>query len=161
MAERGIDIRHETVRFWWTDLAQCSLRRSVSDDSRKCPAIRSGAIVTFANITTFLGNFCPTCKLLILLVWADGRVARLTSKKRGRDNAAPDMPPPDITLPLSGVMDLSPDVGKMFHPRMFRRASIIPMTPRLIAPLSLPPRFSPPLPRPPRRPQRRSISSSS
>ena len=34
-------------------------------------------------------------------------------------------------------MDLSPEVGKVFHPLMFRRASIIPMTPRLIAPLRL------------------------
>jgi hypothetical protein len=34
-------------------------------------------------------------------------------------------------------MDLSPEVGKVFHPLMFRRASIIPMTPRLIAHLRL------------------------
>jgi Phosphoesterase family len=34
-------------------------------------------------------------------------------------------------------MDLSPKSVKVFHPLMFRRASIIPMTPRLIAPLML------------------------
>ena len=34
-------------------------------------------------------------------------------------------------------MDLSPEVGKVFHFLMFRRASISPMTPRLIAPLRL------------------------
>jgi phosphatidylinositol-3-phosphatase len=34
-------------------------------------------------------------------------------------------------------MDLSPEVGKVFHPLVFRRVSIIPMTPRLIAPLRL------------------------
>jgi hypothetical protein len=37
---------------------------------------------------------CLTCKLLILLVWTDGRLARLTSKKRGRDNASPAAPTP-------------------------------------------------------------------
>jgi hypothetical protein len=30
----------------------------------------------------------PDSKLLILLIWDDDRLVRLTSKKRGRDNAA-------------------------------------------------------------------------
>ena len=42
--ERGIDISHETVQFWrnWFS-ARCSPPRFVSDASRPCAAIRSGA----------------------------------------------------------------------------------------------------------------------
>ena len=43
LAERGIDISHETVRFWWNRLARCSPPRVVSDASRTCAAIRSSA----------------------------------------------------------------------------------------------------------------------
>lgn len=30
MHERGIDISHETVRFWWNNSARCSPRRSAA-----------------------------------------------------------------------------------------------------------------------------------
>ena len=43
LAERGIDISYETVRFWWNRLARCSPLRFASDASRTCAAIRSGA----------------------------------------------------------------------------------------------------------------------
>ena len=42
LAERGIDISHETVRFWWNRLARFSPRRSEKDELRRCAAIRSG-----------------------------------------------------------------------------------------------------------------------
>lgn len=47
-------------------------------------------IVTFAQYRHFFGQiFAPrlTCKLLILLARANGGLARLMSKKCGRDNA--------------------------------------------------------------------------
>ena len=56
---------------------------------RRFPSWAIG-IVTFVENRHFLGNFRPnssTCKLLILLAWADGWVGPLTSKDRGRDNA--------------------------------------------------------------------------
>ena len=31
LAERGIDISYETVRFWWNALARCSRPRSARD----------------------------------------------------------------------------------------------------------------------------------
>jgi hypothetical protein len=40
LAERGIDISHETVRFWWNRFGPPP--RFVSDASRTCAAIRSG-----------------------------------------------------------------------------------------------------------------------
>ncbi len=43
LAERGIDISHETVRFWWNRLAGCSPPRSARDERRTCAAILSGA----------------------------------------------------------------------------------------------------------------------
>jgi hypothetical protein len=43
LAERGIDISHETVRFWWNQFGRCSPPRSVSDASRTCAPIRSDA----------------------------------------------------------------------------------------------------------------------
>jgi putative transposase len=43
LAERGIDISHETVRFWWNRLAPCLPARSASGASRTCAPIRSGA----------------------------------------------------------------------------------------------------------------------
>jgi transposase-like protein len=43
LAERGIDISHETVRFWWNRFGRCSPLRFVSDASRKCAAIHSRA----------------------------------------------------------------------------------------------------------------------
>ena len=42
LAERGIDISHETVRFCGTGLARSSPPRSERSGSRACAAIRSG-----------------------------------------------------------------------------------------------------------------------
>jgi putative transposase len=43
LAERGIDISHETVRFWWNRFGSMFAARFVSDASRTCAAIRGGA----------------------------------------------------------------------------------------------------------------------
>ena len=43
LAERGIDISHETVRFWWNRTVQCSPLRSGRSGSCRCSAIRVGA----------------------------------------------------------------------------------------------------------------------
>ena len=43
LAERGIDISHETSGSGGTGLAQCSPRRFVSDASQTCAGILSGA----------------------------------------------------------------------------------------------------------------------
>ena len=43
LAERGIDISHETVRFWWNRFGPMFAAEFVSDASRTCAAIRSGA----------------------------------------------------------------------------------------------------------------------
>ena len=44
LAERGIDISHETVRFWWNRFGPMfAAEILVSDASRTCAAIRSGA----------------------------------------------------------------------------------------------------------------------
>jgi putative transposase len=43
LGERGIDISHETVRFWGAGLARCSPPRFVSDASRTCADTRNGA----------------------------------------------------------------------------------------------------------------------
>ena len=51
----------------------------------------SGGHCRFAQYRHFFGQFQSgylTHRLVILLVLADGGRARLTSKKRGRDNAA-------------------------------------------------------------------------
>jgi transposase-like protein len=42
LAERGIDISHETVRFWWNGSARCSQQKSGKRGSRVCAAILSG-----------------------------------------------------------------------------------------------------------------------
>ena len=42
MAERGIYISHETVRFWWNRLARCSPPRSERSGWRTCAGILSG-----------------------------------------------------------------------------------------------------------------------
>jgi hypothetical protein len=40
--ERGIDVSHETVRFWWNRFGPMFAPRFVSDASRTCAAIRGG-----------------------------------------------------------------------------------------------------------------------
>jgi putative transposase len=42
LAERGIDISHETVRFWWNRFGPMFAARSARDASRACTAILSG-----------------------------------------------------------------------------------------------------------------------
>ena len=42
LAERGIDISHETIRFWWNRLARCSPPRSERGEYRTCAASPSG-----------------------------------------------------------------------------------------------------------------------
>jgi hypothetical protein len=42
LAEHGIDISHETVRFCGTGLARCSPPRSARDESHTCASILSG-----------------------------------------------------------------------------------------------------------------------
>ena len=43
LAERGIDISHETVRFWWNRFGPMFAAEIRSDASRTCEAIRSDA----------------------------------------------------------------------------------------------------------------------
>ncbi len=43
LAERAIDISHETVRFWWNRFGPMFAAEILSDASRRCAAIRSGA----------------------------------------------------------------------------------------------------------------------
>ena len=43
LAERGIDISHETVRFWWNRFGPMFAARSGRDASRTCAAIPNGA----------------------------------------------------------------------------------------------------------------------
>ncbi len=40
--ERGIDICHETVRFWWNRFGRCSPRRSVAGGWRPCASTPTG-----------------------------------------------------------------------------------------------------------------------
>jgi putative transposase len=42
LAERGIDISHETVRFWWNRFGPMFAAEIVSDGSRTCATVRSG-----------------------------------------------------------------------------------------------------------------------
>ena len=52
LAERGIDISHETVRFWWNrGLAQSSPARSARDESRTCAPIDHEGEVLEAVVT--------------------------------------------------------------------------------------------------------------
>ena len=44
--ERGIEICHETVRFWWHGSARCSPPRSASAASRGCDPATGGGIST-------------------------------------------------------------------------------------------------------------------
>jgi putative transposase len=43
LAERGIEVSYETVRFWWNRFGPMFAAEIVSDASRACAAIRSGA----------------------------------------------------------------------------------------------------------------------
>ena len=43
LGERGIDISHDTVRFWWNRFGPMFAAETASDASRTCAAIRSGA----------------------------------------------------------------------------------------------------------------------
>ena len=43
LAERGIDISHETVRFWWNRFGPMFAAEIRKRRSRPCAAIRSGA----------------------------------------------------------------------------------------------------------------------
>ena len=43
LAERGIDITHETVRFWWNRFGPMFAAEIRNDASYRCAAIRSGA----------------------------------------------------------------------------------------------------------------------
>ena len=42
LAERGIDISHETVRFWWNRSARCLPLRSEKGGWRTCAGMLSG-----------------------------------------------------------------------------------------------------------------------
>ena len=42
LAERGIDISHETVRFWWNRFGPIFAAEIRKDELRTCAAIRSG-----------------------------------------------------------------------------------------------------------------------
>jgi len=44
--ERGIDICHETVRFWWHRFGRCSPRRSESGAWKGCDRATGGGIWT-------------------------------------------------------------------------------------------------------------------
>lgn len=41
--ERGIDICHETVRFWWNRFGQCSQRKFAVDEWAGCVASVTGS----------------------------------------------------------------------------------------------------------------------
>lgn len=43
LAERGIDISYETVRYWWTGSARCSRPTSAGSGSAACEGFGSGS----------------------------------------------------------------------------------------------------------------------